>query len=246
MRAPESHVVLGARSRERLDAAVAEIRADGGAATAVTLDVTRAESVTDAVDEVVRAVGRIDAVIHFAGNGGTLGAWEAADPQALRAMFDVHVFGAERVARAVLPVMTAQGGGTIVNIASTVARVPMPMAASYSAAKAAVVALSSALRAELADRKIEVLVFSPPHTNTDAGKAWPLKGPQIFEPEQVAADLLRAVRRNRRVFLSGMGNRMLLVIQRIWPAYAATIMKSIGVAALRRYQLEQARPAART
>jgi short-subunit dehydrogenase len=134
----------------------------------------------------------------------------------------------------VLPLMTAQGGGTIVNIASTVAWVPMPLAAAYSSAKAAILAFSSALRDELAADGIRVMVFSPPHTRTEAGEAWPLKGPQVFEPEQVAADLVRAVRRNRRTFLSGVGNRILLVIQRIWPAYAAIIMKSIGLAAHRR------------
>jgi short-subunit dehydrogenase len=234
-----AHVVLGARSRERLDEAVAQIRAEGGAATAVTIDVTSDASVARAVDEVVGALGRIDVVINCAGNAGALGSWAAADAGALRAMFDVHVFGAERVARAVLPVMTAHGGGTIVNIASAVAWVSMPMAAAYSSAKAAIVSFSNALRVELADQKIKVMVFSPPHTKTEAGKAWPLKGPQLFEPEEVAADLVRAVRRNKRTFLSGVTNRLLLVIQRISPGYAATMMKSVGLSAHRRYQAQQ-------
>jgi hypothetical protein len=83
------------------------------------------------------------------------------------------------------------------------------------------------------------MVFSPPHTKTEAGKTWPLKGPQLFEPEEVAADLLRALRRNKRTFLSGATNRLLLVVQRISPAYAATMMKSVGLNAHRRYQAQQ-------
>jgi NAD(P)-dependent dehydrogenase (short-subunit alcohol dehydrogenase family) len=237
-----ARVVLGARSRERLDDAVAAIVAGGGAASAVALDVTSDASVRAAVEEVVATAGRIDVVVNFAGNGGALGAWAAAGAGALRDMFEVHVFGAERVARAVLPIMTAQRSGTIVNIASTVAWVPMPMAAAYSSAKAAIVAFSHALRAELEGSGIRVMVFSPPHTNTEAGRAWPLRGPQVFEPDQVAAELLRALRRDRRTFLAGMGNRMLLVIQRIWPWYAAFIMKSIGLAAHRRVQAQLAAP----
>jgi short-subunit dehydrogenase len=234
-----AQVVLGARSRDLLDGAVAQMRARGAHATAVTIDVTDNASVCAAVAEIVHTIGRIDLVINCAGNAGALGAWAAADSGALRAMFDVHVFGAERVARAVLPIMTAQGGGTIVNIASAVAWVPMPMAAAYSSAKAAIVAFSNALRVELATQKIKVMVFSPPHTKTEAGKSWPLKGPQMFEPEEVAADLLRAVRRNRHTFLSGVTNRLLLIVQRIWPGYAATMMKSVGLNAHRRYQAQQ-------
>ena len=59
---------------------------------------------------------------------------------------------------------------------------------------------------------------------------------RVFTPEQVAADLLRAMRGRRHTFLSGIGNRLLLVIQRIWPGYAAVIMKSIGLSAHRRVQ----------
>jgi NADP-dependent 3-hydroxy acid dehydrogenase YdfG len=73
------------------------------------------------VAQVLAGYGRIDVLVNNAGNGGTLGLWAEADAAALRDMFNVHVFGAERVARAVLPAMTAQGAGTIVNIASTVA-----------------------------------------------------------------------------------------------------------------------------
>src|SRR5262249_54841305 len=147
------------------------------------------------------AFGRIDATICFAGNGGALGPWEHAHADALREMFDVHVFGAERVARAVLPIFIAQGGGTIVHVASTVAWVPMPMATAYSGAGAAVLAMSASLRAELAPHGIAVVLFAPPHTRTEAGLAWPLEGPGMFDAEWVAAALVRALRRGRRTHL---------------------------------------------
>jgi NADP-dependent 3-hydroxy acid dehydrogenase YdfG len=79
--------------------------------------------------------GHTDAVVNNAGKGSKLAFGDSTDPSVTRALFEVHVFGMERVSRAVLPSMLARGSGTIVNIASTVAWVPMPAAAAYCAAK---------------------------------------------------------------------------------------------------------------
>ena len=227
-----AHVVLAARSLDRLEAEAASIRAKGGKALAVKMDVNDTASVERGVAQALAQLGQIDAVVNFAGNAGPLGLWEQAEPHHLRAMFDTHLFGAERVARAVLPAMLARGEGTIVNIASTVGWVPMPAAAAYSAAKAAVLAFSAALCGELQERGIDVLIFAPPHTNTNAGREWAMKGPRVFEPEWVARQLVKALRARRRTFLAGMSNRMLLMIQRLSPGYAGFIMRRIGLATI--------------
>jgi NAD(P)-dependent dehydrogenase (short-subunit alcohol dehydrogenase family) len=235
--------VLAARSREKLAAEAARIAAAGGSAFAVELDVTSDDSVAAAVAKVLARFGRIDAVLNIAGNGGELRYWADTEPAHLRAMFDVHVFGAERVARAVLPALLAQGGGTIVNVASTVAWVPMPSAAAYSAAKAAIVSLSATLRAELEAHGIEVVLFAPPHTSTDAGRAWPLEGPRVQTPEWVADELVDTLRRGRKSRLAGASNRALLWLQRISPAYAAYIMREMGVRAVARAQADRSHAA---
>jgi short-subunit dehydrogenase len=229
-----AQVALAARTTGTLQAEAARLNEAGGIAIAVGMDVTSDASVTAGVAETLRQLGRIDAVINFAGNGGRLALWEQMPADHLRRMVDVHLFGSERVARAVLPAMLAQGGGTIVNIASTVGWVAMPSAAAYSAAKAAILSFSEALRGELAGRGIDVRVFAPPHTNTSAGRDWPLEGPQVFEPDWVAAALVRSLRRNQARFLAGASNRALLAIQRISPAYAAYIMRRIGLRAAAR------------
>jgi short-subunit dehydrogenase len=123
----------------------------------------------------------------------------------------------------------------VVNIASTVAWVPMPGAAAYSAAKAAVLALSDTWRAELAPCGIDVRVFSPPHTRTDAGLAWPLPLPKIFEPQWVADAFVQWLRCDRVVATPG-GNGGLLALQRMSPALARRIMNRIGFEALRRVE----------
>jgi NAD(P)-dependent dehydrogenase (short-subunit alcohol dehydrogenase family) len=230
-----ARVAFAARSMPKLRAAVEAATRTGGQALAVHMDVTDDASVTAAVAEVIRSFGGIDVLVNNAGNGGTLGLWAASDSAAVRAMFDTHVFGSERVTRAVLPAMLEQNHGVVVNFASTVAWVPMPGATAYSAAKAAVVAMSASLRAELKERGIDVRVFSPPHTSTAAGNDWPLDLPKIFEPAWVAQQFVRALRRDASRALPG-GNGMLLLIQRIYPALAAHIMNGLGFRALAKLQ----------
>jgi NAD(P)-dependent dehydrogenase (short-subunit alcohol dehydrogenase family) len=233
--AQRARVVFAARTLPKLEIEAASARANGGHALAVELDVTSEASVARAVDSVLQQLGRIDVLINNAGNGGAVGLWSAAGPSAMRDMFDVHLLGSERMMRAVVPAMRAQGSGVIVNFASTVAWVPMPGAAAYSSAKAAVVALSHALRAELAREGIDVRVFAPPHTSTDAGKAWPLPLPKIFTPDEVADQLLSALRSNEPRAVPG-GNALLLFMQRVSPRLAASIMDTIGWKTLARVQ----------
>lgn len=225
-----AHVVLSARGRAALDEREREIRAEGGEASVVELDVTDDASVQRAMGEVLRRHGRIDVLVNNAGNGGSLGFFVDGSSAATRAMFDVHLFGTERMTRAVLPSMLERGAGRIVNVVSTVAYVPMPGAAAYCSTKAAVVAFTQALRGELAGTGVELVLFSPPHTQTEAGKAWPLELPKQFSPAEAAEALVATLRKDRRDHLAG-GNQALLWLQRISPRWAEGIMRKIGLRA---------------
>jgi NAD(P)-dependent dehydrogenase (short-subunit alcohol dehydrogenase family) len=239
-----ARVVLAARSGARLAAEVAAIAAAGGDARAFELDVTSSESVEAAVAEVLAEYGAIDVLVNNAGSGGQLDFHIDRDPRATRELFEVHLFGSERMIRAVLPSMLARGRGRIVNVVSTVAYVPMPGAAAYSAAKAAVIALTRALRGELAHTPIELVLFSPPHTQTDAGRAWPLDLPKQFSPEYAAEALLDTLRRDRSEWLAG-GNNMLLWLQRVSPSWAASIMRDLGLKATHKVRAERSQGSCR-
>jgi NAD(P)-dependent dehydrogenase (short-subunit alcohol dehydrogenase family) len=225
-------VVFGARSKQLLDRHVAEA-AGTDRALAVALDVTSDRSVQEAVDTVLAAYGRVDLVVNNAGSGGTLARWVDTDSESFRAMFDVHVFGAERVTRAVAGPMRAQGGGCIVNVASAVAWVPMPGASAYCAAKAAVVSLSESLRAELGPAGIDMRVFAPPFTRTDPDRQWPLDRTRVFEREWVAEQLVRFLQGRKPCALAG-GGESLLWLKRAAPGLAARIVQGIGLRALGR------------
>jgi 3-oxoacyl-[acyl-carrier protein] reductase len=230
-----ARVAFAARSIDALREEVRRATTAGGEAIAVPMDVTCDASVAAAIDAVLAAFGRIDIVVNNAGNAGAMSRWADAAPDATRHLLDVHVLGAERVTRAALPTLLRQGSGIVVNFASTLAWVHMPGAAAYSAAKAAVVALSEMLREELRDQGIDVRVFAPPHTSTEGGNAMPLDLPKIFAPQWVAAEFVRALRGRRARVLPG-GNGLLLLVKRVSPRLAARIMNGLGFRALAKLQ----------
>jgi NAD(P)-dependent dehydrogenase (short-subunit alcohol dehydrogenase family) len=128
--------------------------------TVLPLDVTHDESVAACVAEVVRAAGRIDAVVNNAGMG-IAGAIEDTSVDEAKAQFDTNFFGMHRVCRAVLPRMRAQRSGLIVNMSSLAGQVPLPFQGFYSASKFAIEAYSEALRMELRPFGIRVAMIEP-------------------------------------------------------------------------------------
>jgi NAD(P)-dependent dehydrogenase (short-subunit alcohol dehydrogenase family) len=128
--------------------------------TSLTLDVTQDESVRAAIAAVIRAVGRIDAVINNAGIG-IAGAIEDTSPQEAQSQFDTNFFGLHRVCRAVLPHMRGQRAGTIINMSSLAGRIPLPFQGFYSATKFAIEAYTEALRMEVRPFGIRVSMIEP-------------------------------------------------------------------------------------
>jgi NAD(P)-dependent dehydrogenase (short-subunit alcohol dehydrogenase family) len=152
-------------SARRLDS-VADLEAKG--ITPLALDVTDPASIGEAVREVLRSDGRIDALVNNAGYG-QYGAVEDVSLEEWRAQFEVNVFGALAVLRAVLPAMRAARGGTVVNVSSVAGRVAVPFAGAYSASKHALEAISDALRVELSPWRIRVVLIEPGPIGTRFG-----------------------------------------------------------------------------
>jgi NAD(P)-dependent dehydrogenase (short-subunit alcohol dehydrogenase family) len=126
----------------------------------VELDVTDGASADAAVGTVLGAAGRVDALVNNAGYG-QYGAVEDVTLEEWRAQFDVNVFGAIRLLKAVLPPMREARKGTIVNVSSVAGKVTIPFAGPYCASKHALEAISDALRVEVAPWKIRVVVVEP-------------------------------------------------------------------------------------
>ncbi|HEY0469100.1 MAG TPA: SDR family NAD(P)-dependent oxidoreductase [Polyangiaceae bacterium] len=124
------------------------------------LDVTSDDSVRACLERVLAKAGRIDVLVN---NAGYLlsGAVEEVSLSAAQAQFETNFFGAARMIQAVLPTLRAQASGTIVNITSLAAIVPLPFWGFYNASKAALESLTETLREELRPFGIRVAAIEP-------------------------------------------------------------------------------------
>jgi NADP-dependent 3-hydroxy acid dehydrogenase YdfG len=141
-------VVLAARSRADLAAAVDAIRAAGGTALAVPTDVRDERELATLVDETVGRFERVDILVNAAGIA-SFGPVADAKTDDWDAMLAVNLRGAMLASRAVLRPMLHRRRGTIVSIASIAARRAIPGCAAYAASKAGLVAFSQALAEEV-------------------------------------------------------------------------------------------------
>jgi NADP-dependent 3-hydroxy acid dehydrogenase YdfG len=158
--AENGHQVVGTlRSLTGKNEAIAnELKAKGVAL--VEMDVTNEDSVNAGVKSAIEMMGGLDTVFNNAGIGanGILECFTAGD---IQKMFDVNVFGVQRVMRAVLPYLRQQGKGTIIHTSSCIGRVTTPFLASYSASKYALESLAEGYRAELSGFGIESCIIEP-------------------------------------------------------------------------------------
>lgn len=161
------HVVAAARRADRLGALVDEIRAAGGAATAVTCDVTSDESVaglTAAVDELA---GPVTLLVNNAGGARGLDPVEQGSVADWQWMYDVNVLGTLRVTQALLPALEASNAGTVIVVSSTAGLIVYEGGGGYSAAKHGQTALTGTLRLELCGRPIRVIEIDPGMVKTE-------------------------------------------------------------------------------
>lgn len=126
----------------------------------LAMDVTDDASMQQGVDTLLAEQGRVDVLVNNAGYG-SFGPLECVPLEEARRQFDVNVFGLARLTQLLLPVMRAQGGGRIVNVASMAGHFCEPRGDWYHATKYAVVALSECLRMETRGMGIRVSLIEP-------------------------------------------------------------------------------------
>ncbi|MFE5207497.1 oxidoreductase [Streptomyces sp. NPDC056600] len=148
---------------------------------AVRADVTAPEQLAAAVEEGLAAFGRIDVVVNNAGHG-LVGAVEEVSDEAVRALFDVNVFGVLNTLRATLPTLRAQRSGHVVTIGSIGGFATAPGVGVYGASKFALEGITEALWGELAPLGVHVTVVEPGGFRTDFLNASSLR----VEPASIA------------------------------------------------------------
>ncbi|WP_186012481.1 oxidoreductase [Burkholderia gladioli] len=142
-----------------------------GAAVARVLDVTDFDAIDGVVAEIEAQVGPIDVLVNNAGYGHE-GVMEESPLSDLRRQFDVNVFGAVAMMKAVLPFMRERRHGHIVNITSMGGYITMPGITYYCGSKFALEGISEALGKEVRALGIAVTAVAPGSFRTDwAGRS---------------------------------------------------------------------------
>jgi NAD(P)-dependent dehydrogenase (short-subunit alcohol dehydrogenase family) len=157
-----AHVVVSGRSAERGAEVVAEIRAAGGKADFIAIDLDGSAAASRELAEQATSVlgGRIDILVNNAGiypGAGTA----ATDEETFDRVYAVNVKAPFFLTAAVAPAMAAAGGGAIINLGSWIARLGIGIGALYSSTKGATETLTRAWAAEFGPAGVRVNAISP-------------------------------------------------------------------------------------
>lgn len=134
----------------------------------VSLDLTKDETIIDAVNTVLEKEGRIDVLVNNAGYG-SYGSVEEVSIEEAKRQFEVNLFGLARITQLVLPAMRKQESGRIVNISSMGGKMYTPFGAWYHATKYALEGWSDCLRIEVKQFGIDVAIVEPGGIQTEWG-----------------------------------------------------------------------------
>ncbi len=164
-----ARVGLVSRDRPLLDGVAAEIAAAGGEAHAWPADVTSEDAVTAVAEQAVKAFGKLNILINNAGinvrkpiTDFTLDEW--------RRVMDTNVTAAFLMCRSLVPHMTGQGYGRILNLTSIMSWVSLPGRAAYATSKAALLGMTRTLALELASEGITANGISPGPIGTEMNR----------------------------------------------------------------------------
>lgn len=160
-----ARVALAARSQEELE----ELSATLPGSLVVPTDMRHEADVARMVGQTQAHYGRIDALVNNAGRGMHVPVAEASLNE-YRELLELNVVSVLNAMQQVLPVMRAQGGGSIVNVSSGTTKVLVPGLAPYSSTKHALNNLTLIARAEFAPYGVTVSLVHPGMTNTDFGR----------------------------------------------------------------------------
>jgi NAD(P)-dependent dehydrogenase (short-subunit alcohol dehydrogenase family) len=202
-------VGICARTDAKVEAVVAELRAEGIEAAGAAADVADPEQVRRAVAQVVAQLGEIGVLVNNAGvliarpfEEITLEDWDVTMATNLRSLY--------LVTREVLPGMRRRREGTIVNVASLAGRNGFAGGTAYTASKHAVLGFARSLMLEVRKDGVRVVTVCPGSVDTDLLVDQPMLAPnreRILQPEDVADAILQAVRLPGRALVSELDIR---------------------------------------
>jgi NAD(P)-dependent dehydrogenase (short-subunit alcohol dehydrogenase family) len=154
-------LVLGARKQSSLDGVLAEVEAIGARAIAVPTDITDPDACAAIMARASDTFGGVDVLVNNAFRFDAFKTFEDVDLAYWRKIIDTNVFGSLQMTRAALPYFRKRGGGSVVMVASMVARQPQPLQGGYAISKGALLTATRVLASELGPSNVRVNAVVP-------------------------------------------------------------------------------------
>jgi NAD(P)-dependent dehydrogenase (short-subunit alcohol dehydrogenase family) len=154
-------IVLAARKQANLDSVLAEVRALGARGIAVPTNIVEDDACTRLMAVAAEEFGGVDVLVNNAFRPDVFQSFEDVDLSLWRKIMDVNVFGSLQMTRAALPFMRERGGGSVVMVASMVARQPQPGQGGYAISKGALLTATRVLAYELGPSNVRVNAVVP-------------------------------------------------------------------------------------
>ena len=200
-----SNVVLASRNGKALEELAQELEPLAGRRLVVPTDVSDREAVNAMADRTLHEFGSVEVMVNNAGVGLNAPIADGS-LENIRYVFEVNLFGAIHCIQAVTPHMKERGRSAIVNVSSVMGRLAGPYNGAYSAAKAALNAVTDSMRPELEPYGIDVAVIYPGYTitgfhpNSLSEVRMPPRSRLVrgVGPEAVAKTIVQSVREGRR------------------------------------------------
>ena len=183
-------VILASRKQPDLDAVANEIQEAGGHAVGIACHMGKADQVAALFKRIQDDVGRLDVLVNNAATNPYFGPFIMAEESVFDKTFEVNVKGYFLAAREAGRMMAAQGGGSIINIASIEGLRPSPLMGIYSMTKAAVIMMTKVMARELGGAGVRCNCVCPGLTETKFARVL-IDTPEIYKHYVDAAPMGR-------------------------------------------------------
>lgn len=210
-------VALAARRHEALQDAAREIRAAGGEALPLTVDVADRDAVLAGVDACRRELGPVDLLVANAGIS-IMTRPESLDSLEVERVMRVNFLGAVYAVEAVLPEMLERDRGHLVAVGSLAGYSGLPLTAAYSASKGALHNFFESLRLDLRKSGVDVTMITPGYVKTPLTDRNDHSMPFLLETEDAVDRMVRAIRRRRPLHSFPLPLAALVWLAQILPA----------------------------
>lgn len=204
-------VLVTGRRKAAVDAALAQLQAEGGKVHGVAADVSTSAGRAATLDAARERLAGLDVLVNNAG-AVRAGRLETMTDAEVGAMVGTNLLGPIFLTRDALPMLRASGEALVVNVSSGIALVPMPFYAVYAAVKAAVVRFGDAMRRELHGEGVNVLNAYPTATDTPMMKTGNRAVP-MDDADAVALAITQAIEQGHREVIRGGDARLQLILE---------------------------------